>query len=69
MRSVPPTPPSKNVNHQRAFRNREKHERANDDFIFKWSEIGNDSIDCDGPVAQATAGTGGKLGIKGFSFQ
>ena len=31
-------------------------------------ETGQDSTDCDGPAAQATVGTGGKLGIEGFSF-
>lgn len=31
-------------------------------------ETGKDSTDYDGPAAQATVGTGGKLGIKGFSF-
>lgn len=29
---------------------------------------GKDSIDCDGPAAQATVGTGGKLGTEGVSF-
>ena len=31
-------------------------------------QTGKDSIDCDGPAAQATVGTGGKLGTEGVSF-
>ena len=65
---VPPSSTLENINHQRAFRSGEKCERTRDAFIFRCETVGKDSIDCDGPAAQATVGTGGKLGTEGVSF-